>query len=54
MLGKYDVRQANVTGRVWGRKQIFRYYAEKNWGENLDIFFLTEYLRNPSSMNHAW
>ena len=30
MLGKYDVRQANVTGRVWGRKQIFRYYAEKN------------------------
>ena len=25
MLGKYDVRQANVTGRLWGRKQIFRY-----------------------------
>ena len=52
MLGKYDVRQANVTGRVWvgGRGSKF---LDKKLEKNFDIFFGTEYLRNPSSMNLA-
>ena len=40
MLGKYDVRQANVTGRVWAEAnfQILCKKLEKIF----DIFFLEQ------------
>ena len=42
MLGKYDVRQANVTGRVWAVAEAnFSILCKKNW-EKISIFFLEQ------------